>query len=87
MTQALDPPPDVVILDPPRTGVSPEALSGALSWRPPKLVYVSCDPPTFARDTARILATGYQLTSLDGFDLFPNTPHVEVVGAFVNAEC
>jgi 23S rRNA (uracil1939-C5)-methyltransferase len=86
VTQPLDPPPGVVILDPPRTGMSPEALSGALAWRSPKLVYVSCDPPTFARDTARILAAGYQLTSLDAFDLFPNTPHVEVVGAFVNSE-
>jgi 23S rRNA (uracil1939-C5)-methyltransferase len=75
----LDPPPDVVILDPPRTGASAEAVAGVLAWRPPRIVYVSCDPPTFARDAARARAAGYTLSTLDGFDLFPNTPHVELV--------
>jgi 23S rRNA (uracil1939-C5)-methyltransferase len=74
--------PDVVILDPPRTGVSPEALTGVASWRAPRLVYVSCDPPTLARDAARLIGAGYTLDSVDGFDLFPNTPHVETVASF-----
>jgi 23S rRNA (uracil1939-C5)-methyltransferase len=77
-----DPPPDVVVLDPPRTGVSPEALSALVSWRAPRLVYVSCDPATLARDAARLVGGGYRLAALDGFDLFPNTPHVEVVAVF-----
>ena len=74
--------PDVVVLDPPRTGVSPEALRGLLSWRVPRLVYVSCDPPTLARDAARIGAAGYVLESIEAFDFFPNTPHVEVLAVF-----
>jgi tRNA/tmRNA/rRNA uracil-C5-methylase (TrmA/RlmC/RlmD family) len=47
-----------------------------------RLVYVSCDPATMARDARRLLDAGYRLHSLDAFDLFPNTPHVEVVGVF-----
>jgi 23S rRNA (uracil1939-C5)-methyltransferase len=80
-----DPPPDVVVVDPPRTGVSAEALSGLVSWRAPRLVYVSCDPATLARDAARLATGGYRLATLDGFDLFPNTPHVEVVAVFERA--
>jgi 23S rRNA (uracil1939-C5)-methyltransferase len=74
--------PDVVILDPPRTGVSPDALTPLLGWNVPRLVYVSCDPPTLARDASRITAAGYSLRSLDAFDLFPNTPHVEALACF-----
>jgi len=81
----LDPAPDVVVVDPPRTGVSPAALAGLVAWRTPLVVYVSCDPATFARDAARLVAAGYRLASIDGFDLFPNTPHVEVVAAFTRA--
>ena len=47
-----------------------------------RLVYVSCDPPTMARDARRLLDAGYRLASMQGFDLFPNTPHVEAVGVF-----
>jgi 23S rRNA (uracil1939-C5)-methyltransferase len=70
---------DTVILDPPRTGVSPDALAAVAALRSPRLVYVSCDPPTLARDTAKLIAAGYRLGSLRAFDLFPNTAHVEVV--------
>ena len=48
----------------------------------PRIVYVSCDPPTMARDARRLLDAGYRLSSLRGFDLFPNTAHVESVGVF-----
>ena len=48
----------------------------------PRIVYVSCDPPTMARDARRLLDAGYHLWSLRGFDLFPNTAHVESVGVF-----
>jgi 23S rRNA (uracil1939-C5)-methyltransferase len=81
----LDPPPDLVVLDPPRVGMSPAALAGVVAWAAPRLIYVSCDPPTLARDAARLLAAGYRMDSVDGFDLFPNTPHVEAVAAFVRA--
>ena len=78
----IDPVPAVVILDPPRTGVSSDALAALLRWNVPRVVYVSCDPPTLARDASRIIGAGYTLTSLDAFDFFPNTPHVETVACF-----
>lgn len=74
--------PGVVILDPPRTGLSSEALDGAVTLGAPTLVYVSCDVATLARDARKIVAAGYTLQSLTGFDLFPNTPHVESVVVF-----
>ena len=80
--QPLEARPDVVVLDPPRTGVSAEALAALMGWQVPRLVYVSCDPPTLARDAARITAGGYGLASIDAFDLFPNTPHVETIAVF-----
>jgi tRNA/tmRNA/rRNA uracil-C5-methylase (TrmA/RlmC/RlmD family) len=74
--------PDVVILDPPRTGATPAALKGLTAWRAPRLVYVSCDPPTLARDAVRLFAAGYALTSIEAFDFFPHTAHVETVAVF-----
>lgn len=75
--------PDIVILDPPRVGASEEAIKGIAGWRAPKVIYVSCDPPTLARDAAKLVASGYTLESMAAFDLFPNTPHVEVVATFI----
>jgi 23S rRNA (uracil1939-C5)-methyltransferase len=74
--------PDLVLLDPPRVGASEEAIAGLVGWKAPRIVYVSCDPPTLARDAARIIKAGYAVESMAAFDLFPNTPHVEVVAAF-----
>jgi 23S rRNA (uracil1939-C5)-methyltransferase len=71
-----------VILDPPRTGLSKEAVSGLLKMRPSRVVYVSCDVATFARDTRLLLDGGYQLGQVTGLDLFPNTAHVETVALF-----
>lgn len=73
---------DVVIVDPPRTGVSSEALGGIVALRPPRLVYVSCDIATLARDARRVVDAGYTIQRMDGFDLFPNTPHVETIAVF-----
>ncbi len=70
---------DVVIVDPPRTGMSREALAGVLTIRAPRVVYVSCDVATLARDTRRLLDAGYGIVDLGALDLFPNTPHVECV--------
>ncbi len=78
----LDPPPDVVVLDPPRTGVDAAALAGVIAWASPRIVYVSCDPATLARDAKRLVESGYRLASMQGFDLFPTTAHVEVVAVF-----
>lgn len=75
-------PPDTLIVDPPRTGMSKEASDAIARVRAARLVYVSCDAPTMARDARRLVDAGYRLTSLQGFDLFPNTPHVETIGVF-----
>jgi 23S rRNA (uracil1939-C5)-methyltransferase len=81
----LDPPPHAVVVDPPRTGLSVAALAGIAAWRAPRIVYVSCDPPTLGRDAARLAAADYALESLEGVDLFPNTAHVETVARFVRS--
>jgi 23S rRNA (uracil1939-C5)-methyltransferase len=70
------------IVDPPRTGMSKAALAGILRAAPQRIVYVSCDVATFARDTRTMREAGYELDELTGIDLFPNTAHVEVIGAF-----
>jgi 23S rRNA (uracil1939-C5)-methyltransferase len=73
---------ETVIVDPPRTGMSREALDGLLSLRAVRIVYVSCDVATLARDARRIANAGYTIVRVDAFDLFPNTPHVETVMVF-----
>ncbi len=79
------PPAGTAIVDPPRTGISREAMQAIVAHAASRLIYVSCDPPTMARDARRLLDGGYRLSSLEGFDLFPNTPHVEAVGVFERA--
>lgn len=74
--------PSTLIVDPPRTGMSREALDGALALGARRLVYVSCDVATLARDARRIVDAGYAIVGADAFDLFPNTPHVECVVVF-----
>ena len=67
------------VVDPPRTGLSREAMAGLIRVRPSTIVYVSCDVATLARDTRALLDAGYTLGGIQGFDLFPNTAHVETV--------
>jgi tRNA/tmRNA/rRNA uracil-C5-methylase (TrmA/RlmC/RlmD family) len=71
-----------VIVDPPRTGLSTDVMASLIRISPARLVYVSCDPPTLARDARRLLDAGYALPSLRAFDFFPNTPHVEMLALF-----
>lgn len=71
-------PADLCILNPPRAGVAAEAIDALLARPPARLIYVSCDPATLARDLAR-LGASYRLRSLQCFDLFPQTSHVETV--------
>jgi 23S rRNA (uracil1939-C5)-methyltransferase len=68
-----------VIVDPPRTGISTEALTGVMAARPSRIVYVSCDPATLARDSRTLANAGYEQTALTLFDMFPNTAHIESV--------
>ena len=75
--------PATLVLDPPRTGVSTEAMSGILALKPGRVVYVSCDVATLARDARRFVEAGYRLAHMEAFDLFPNTAHVETLAVFV----
>jgi len=70
---------DLVLLDPPRAGLSDAATEALLGLGAPRIVYLSCDPATLSRDAARLGAGGYAVQSVQGFDLFPQTPHVEAL--------
>lgn len=71
--------PDVVILDPPRKGSDEVTLSAVVKAKPSKIVYVSCNPATLARDVKYLAENGYKLTKVKGCDMFPHTTHVETV--------
>jgi 23S rRNA (uracil1939-C5)-methyltransferase len=70
------------LVDPPRTGLSKEALEGIVLFGAPRIVYVSCDVATLARDARTLLERGYSLTSIEAFDMFPNAAHVETLAIF-----
>ena len=74
--------PNALVVDPPRTGMSRVALDGVLRLGPARIVYVSCDVATLARDARRLVDAGYTIAHADAFDMFPNTPHVETVVVF-----
>ncbi len=71
--------PDVVLLDPPRKGCDESVLQTVAAMQPQKIVYISCDPATLARDCARLGALGFAVRRLAAADLFPRTSHVESV--------
>ncbi|MGH2535185.1 MAG: class I SAM-dependent RNA methyltransferase [Thermomicrobiales bacterium] len=70
---------DLIVLDPPRSGVDPVALAGLIRLYPWRITYVSCDPATLARDLKRVLGSGYELNHVAALDLFPQNHHVEIV--------
>ncbi|GAA1055617.1 SAM-dependent methyltransferase [Agromyces luteolus] len=71
-----------VVLDPPRAGAGRAVVDRLAGLRPAQVVYVACDPVALARDVATFREHGYELETLDAFDLFPNTHHVEAVARF-----
>jgi len=71
---------DMVLLDPPRVGCSPSVLKSICSMRPRKVIYISCNPATQARDVKYLREQGYKLQSLLPLDMFPQTQHIEVIG-------
>ena len=71
--------PDVIVIDPPRKGVSEEVIEAMAKMDPERIVYVSCDPATLARDVKRLQEKGYRAQKAHAFDLFPRCAHVESV--------
>ena len=69
----------MIFLDPPRAGSTPEFLRAAAAMRPSRMVYVSCDPATQARDLELLTRLGYRMERAWPVDLFPHTEHVETV--------
>ncbi|MFL4472659.1 class I SAM-dependent RNA methyltransferase [Paeniglutamicibacter sp. MACA_103] len=74
---------DSIVLDPPRTGAGKAAVSAMVRSGAKKISYVSCDPASFARDTADLMASGFRLDQVEVLDLYPHTHHMETVGMFV----
>ena len=70
---------DGVILDPPRKGCSKELIDGIIGLKPGRIVYISCNPATLARDLASLEKSGYETTEIELVDLFPQTYHIEAV--------
>jgi 23S rRNA (uracil1939-C5)-methyltransferase len=78
--------PDVMIIDPPRAGMHPDVLQGVLAQRPARIVYLSCNPATLARDLAR-LREGYHVAEVQPVDMFPHTYHIECVARLESVGC
>lgn len=78
--------PDLVVLDPPRAGVAVGTLKFLAGLRPRSIRYVSCHPPTLGRDLGTILARGYRLNSIELFDFFPQTFHVESLARLARSD-
>jgi 23S rRNA (uracil1939-C5)-methyltransferase len=74
--------PDAVIVDPPRAGIGRSTLDALIKLKPGRIIYVSCDPATMARDASRLEKGGYRFIQLTPFDLFPQTFHIETIGVF-----
>ncbi len=70
---------DVIVVDPPRAGLHPDALKAVIAHAPKRIVYVSCNTATFARDLGELLKNGYELRTVQPMDMFPHTSHIESV--------
>ena len=76
--------PDCIVVDPPRKGLDRKTITDIIAYDPSRIVYVSCNPSTLARDLAVFLENGYELSDLSAFDMFPKTNHVETVCCLYN---
>jgi 23S rRNA (uracil1939-C5)-methyltransferase len=77
--------PAVVVADPPRAGFHPKALGALAGIAPARIVYVSCNPSTLARDVGELVRQGYRLDWVQPVDMFPQTPHIEAVARLTRA--
>jgi len=75
--------PDVIVVDPPRKGLDQQVIDAMVQMAPQKIVYVSCDPATLARDLKRLEEQGYKTTEAEAVDMFPRCHHVESVASLI----
>ena len=75
--------PDVLMVDPPRAGLSQKVVRRIIEASPSRIVYVSCNPTTLAPNAAQLVEAGYELVRVRPVDMFPQTPHIECVAALV----
>lgn len=85
LIEAGEGPYDAAVVDPPRTGLDVDVIAALAGLGPPRLVYVSCDPATLARDIKRLGQRGYRLLEVQPVDMFPQTYHIESVCSLVRA--
>ncbi|MCH7677106.1 23S rRNA (uracil(1939)-C(5))-methyltransferase RlmD, partial [candidate division KSB1 bacterium] len=78
--------PSTVIIDPPRAGMHDNVVQGVLKLQPQRIVYVSCNPATFARDAKSLCQVEYELMKVQPVDMFPMTPHIELVSLLKRVE-
>ncbi len=71
--------PEIIILDPPRSGVHPKALDYVIKFKAKEIIYVSCNPKTLVNDLKVLTESGYEIVKTRVKDMFPNTPHGETV--------
>ena len=73
---------NIAIIDPPRAGLNPKALKQLIKLAPEKILYISCNPATFARDAQKLVENGYSLPEVKPVDMFPHTMHIELSAVF-----
>ena len=73
---------NIAIIDPPRAGLNPKALKQLILLKPEKILYISCNPATFARDAQILVDAGYELPEIQPVDMFPHTMHIELASMF-----
>jgi 23S rRNA (uracil1939-C5)-methyltransferase len=78
--------PDLVVVDPPRAGLSQKVVRRIIEALPKRIVYVSCNPTTLAPNAAQLVEAGYELVRVRPVDMFPQTPHIECVAELLRAE-
>ena len=76
--------PDIIILDPPRAGIHSKTLIDIMKFNAKKIIYVSCDPSTQARDINILINSGYSVKNIQPVDMFPHTPHIENITLLTN---
>ena len=78
-------PADLLVVNPPRAGLGSEVSDALLATPASRIIYVSCDPSTLARDAGRLSEIGYRLDTCQPVDMFPQTYHVETIALFTKA--